>query len=189
MEYSRSNLSWLRRGVVFNFLTPSLDRSRRRRFRLVTPSPYSVSTILQEIWCRLCFGFAPLSLDYVPASPDSEPEEDDSSDKDLAETVESLQTQNALTSFVQPPFIRLSPLAASPSSPPPLVLPSSSRKRSKSPSPPLPPETVTLRARVETLEQHDMVTRDSLRIARDRITLLQLRAVAAKQQATDLQDS
>ncbi|GKD16227.1 hypothetical protein Tco_1205385 [Tanacetum coccineum] len=50
-------------------------------------------------------------------------------------------------------------------------------------------EIVALRARVETLEQQDRVTRDSLRIARGRITRLQLRAVAAEQQATDLQDS
>ncbi|GJV63440.1 hypothetical protein Tco_1474268 [Tanacetum coccineum] len=50
-------------------------------------------------------------------------------------------------------------------------------------------EIMALRARVETLEQQDRVTRDSLRIARGRITRLQLRAVAAEQQATDLQDS
>ncbi|GJS64849.1 hypothetical protein Tco_0679413 [Tanacetum coccineum] len=47
-------------------------------------------------------------------------------------------------------------------------------------------EIVALRARVETLEQQDMVTRDSLRIARDRITQLHIRAVADEQQAIDL---
>ncbi|GJR13231.1 hypothetical protein Tco_1252467 [Tanacetum coccineum] len=137
---------------------------------------------------------APLSPDYVSASPDyspdseldSEPAEDDLLDEDLTETAESLQTQTAFTSFVQPPFIRLSPLTASPSSPPPLLLPSSFLNRSRSPSPPIPLETMTLRARVETLEQQDMVTQDSLRIIRDRITVLQLRAVAAEQQATNL---
>nr|GEU92612.1 hypothetical protein [Tanacetum cinerariifolium] len=50
-------------------------------------------------------------------------------------------------------------------------------------------ENVALRARVETLKQQDRVTQDSLSIARGRITRLQLRAVAAKQQATNLQDS
>ncbi|GJY35508.1 hypothetical protein Tco_0420886 [Tanacetum coccineum] len=81
-------------------------------------------------------------------------------------------------------------------SPPPSLLPFPSRKRSRSPLPSLPPlvspsplplsqlpapppavETVTLRARVGLLEQHDAVTRDSLRIARGRITWSQLRAV------------
>ncbi|GJV95535.1 hypothetical protein Tco_1547112 [Tanacetum coccineum] len=51
------------------------------------------------------------------------------------------------------------------------------------------PEIVALSARVETLEQQNRVTRVSLRIATGRITLLQLRAVAAEQQATDLQES
>ncbi|GJV26622.1 hypothetical protein Tco_1379317 [Tanacetum coccineum] len=49
-------------------------------------------------------------------------------------------------------------------------------------------ETMTLRARVESLEQHDVVTQDSLRIARGRITWLQLRAVYAEQEVTELQD-
>nr|GFB73509.1 hypothetical protein [Tanacetum cinerariifolium] len=48
---------------------------------------------------------------------------------------------------------------------------------------------VTLCARVETLKQDDEVTRDSLRITRSRFTLLQLRVVAAEQQATYLHDS
>nr|GEV19066.1 putative reverse transcriptase domain-containing protein [Tanacetum cinerariifolium] len=52
MESSRSELSRLHPDAVINFLTPSLDRSRWRRFMLVTPSSRSVSTILQEIWCR-----------------------------------------------------------------------------------------------------------------------------------------
>ncbi|GKE64831.1 hypothetical protein Tco_1518992, partial [Tanacetum coccineum] len=50
-------------------------------------------------------------------------------------------------------------------------------------------EIATLRARVETFEQHDEVTRDSLRISKGGITQLQLRAVYAKQQVTDLHDS
>nr|GEW97805.1 hypothetical protein [Tanacetum cinerariifolium]GEW97806.1 hypothetical protein [Tanacetum cinerariifolium]GEX05812.1 hypothetical protein [Tanacetum cinerariifolium] len=86
----------------------------------------------------------------------------------------------------------LPPSVALPNSPPPSLLPSSSRKRSRSPSLPLPPvsspqavssfalaavalactehETVTLCARYETLEQKDTVTRDSLRITKGRIT-------------------
>nr|GEV87780.1 ubiquitin hydrolase [Tanacetum cinerariifolium] len=39
-------------SLVIIFLSPSLDRSRQRHFMLVRPSPPSVSTILQEIWCR-----------------------------------------------------------------------------------------------------------------------------------------
>ncbi|GJZ90972.1 hypothetical protein Tco_0662899 [Tanacetum coccineum] len=50
------------------------------------------------------------------------------------------------------------------------------------------PEIVALSARVKTLEQQNKVTRVSLRIATGRITLLQLRAVVAEQQATDLQE-
>ncbi|GKA44021.1 hypothetical protein Tco_0736745 [Tanacetum coccineum] len=49
-------------------------------------------------------------------------------------------------------------------------------------------ETVTLRAKVESMEQHDVVTRDSLRIARGRITRLQLRAVYVDQEVRELQD-
>nr|GEX84018.1 reverse transcriptase domain-containing protein [Tanacetum cinerariifolium] len=97
-------------------------------------------------------------------------------------------------------------------SPPLLLLPSSSRKRSRSPSPSLPTavppppehiesigddketlcaslayamqETMTLRARVRSLEQHDLVTRESLRIARGRITRSQLQAEYAEQEET-----
>ncbi|GJT47571.1 hypothetical protein Tco_0956286 [Tanacetum coccineum] len=50
-------------------------------------------------------------------------------------------------------------------------------------------ENVALRVKVETLEQHNEVTRDLLKIAKGRITLLQLRAVAAEQQVINLQDS
>ncbi|GJR19949.1 zinc knuckle CX2CX4HX4C containing protein, partial [Tanacetum coccineum] len=49
-------------------------------------------------------------------------------------------------------------------------------------------ETVTLRARVESLEQHDVVTRDSLRTAKGRITRLQVRAVYAEQEASELRE-
>ncbi|GKD65060.1 hypothetical protein Tco_1307168, partial [Tanacetum coccineum] len=105
-------------------------------------------------------------------------------------------------------------------SPPPSLLPSLSRKRSRfpSPSPPPPPlvsssplpspivlpppehiesigddietlcaslasamqEMMTLRVRVGSLEQHDVVTQESLRIARGRITRLQLRVEYAE---------
>ncbi|GKD90400.1 hypothetical protein Tco_1365907, partial [Tanacetum coccineum] len=114
----------------------------------------------------------------------------------------------------------LLPSEISSSSSPPLLLPSSSCKRSRSPSPSLQPsispsplpsqlpaivppklehiesigddietlraslafaiqDMMTLRARVGLLEQHDVVTRDSLRIARGRITRSELRAVYA----------
>nr|GFA05241.1 hypothetical protein [Tanacetum cinerariifolium] len=86
---------------------------------------------------------------------DSEPTESDSPDKDLTETVESLHTQTALTPVVQLPPTRplptsstivlrprkeipLPPSVASPSSLPPSLLPSSSHKRSRLPSPPPP---------------------------------------------------
>ncbi|GJV45510.1 hypothetical protein Tco_1430046 [Tanacetum coccineum] len=145
---------------------------------------------------------APPSPDYVLASPnysldsdlDSDPLEDDSPDGDLNETAESLHTQTVLTSVVHPP----PSLLPSSSSPPPSLFPSSSsRKRSRSPSPLPPPivplsppaqETVTLRARVELLEQHDMVTQDSLRIDMGRITRLQLQAVYAEYEALELRD-
>ncbi|GJR37350.1 hypothetical protein Tco_1213034 [Tanacetum coccineum] len=88
--------------------------------------------------------------------------------------------------------------------PPPSLLPSSSRKRSRSPSPSIPTtvpppsehielvgddietlraslasgmhETMTLRAKVGSLKQHDVVTRESLRITRGGFTRSQLRA-------------
>ncbi|GJX90284.1 putative ribonuclease H-like domain-containing protein [Tanacetum coccineum] len=127
-------------------------------------------------------------------------------------------SKNEDTTLPVPSFARLSPSPAPPSSPPPSLLPSSSRKRSILPSPPLSPvalvalalmdelsperiesveddvetlrarlayaeyENVALRVKVETLEQHNEVTRDLLKIAKGRITLLQLRAVAAEQQ-------
>ncbi|GJV32518.1 hypothetical protein Tco_1392918 [Tanacetum coccineum] len=50
-------------------------------------------------------------------------------------------------------------------------------------------EIATLRARVETVEQQDMVTQDSLMIARDRITLLQISLGAAQIDITDLLES
>nr|GEZ78418.1 hypothetical protein [Tanacetum cinerariifolium] len=99
------------------------------------------------------------SPDYSPDSDsDSEPIESDSRDKDLTETVESLHTQTALTPVVQLPPTRplptssaivlrprkeipLPPSVASPFSLPPSLLPSSSHKRSRLPSPP-PPSVV-----------------------------------------------
>nr|GEV77861.1 hypothetical protein [Tanacetum cinerariifolium] len=104
-----------------------------------------------------------------------------------------------------PPLSSTPSLLASSSSLPPSLLPSSSRKRPRSPSPSPPPappppppehiesvgddietlrtslasamqETMTLRARVGLLEQHNVVTRDSLRIARGMITRSELRA-------------
>nr|GEW46132.1 hypothetical protein [Tanacetum cinerariifolium] len=51
VESSMSDLSQLRPDAVTNSLTLSLERSRGCRFMLATPSPHSVSTIIQEIWC------------------------------------------------------------------------------------------------------------------------------------------
>nr|GEV04821.1 DNA-directed DNA polymerase [Tanacetum cinerariifolium] len=51
-ELEPSNLIRLPPDAVANSLTPSLEKSRRRRFMLATLSPHHVSTILQEIWCR-----------------------------------------------------------------------------------------------------------------------------------------
>nr|GEV49900.1 hypothetical protein [Tanacetum cinerariifolium] len=44
-------LSQPRPDAVTRFLTSSLDRSRRRRFMLVTSSPRAVYIDLQDIWC------------------------------------------------------------------------------------------------------------------------------------------
>ncbi|GJX82319.1 hypothetical protein Tco_0331800 [Tanacetum coccineum] len=96
------------------------------------------------------------------------------------------------------------------SSPPSLLTSSSSPPPSLLPSSPLPPppehiesigddiktlhasltsamqETMTLHARVGLLEQHDVVTRESLRIARGRITRSQLRAEYVEQEVIEL---
>ncbi|GKF42467.1 hypothetical protein Tco_0125809, partial [Tanacetum coccineum] len=108
-------------------------------------------------------------------------------------------------------------LLPSSSPPSPSLLPSSSGKRSRSPSPsppltavPPPPEhiesvgndiktmraslasamqeTMTPLARVGSLEQHDMVTRESLRITRGRLTRSQLRAEYAEQEVRELRE-
>ncbi|GKF89583.1 hypothetical protein Tco_0263546 [Tanacetum coccineum] len=65
-------------------------------------------------------------------------------------------------------------LLTSSSSPPPLLLPHL--------------ETMTLRARVRSLEHHDVVTRESLRIERGRITRSQLRVEYAKQEVRKLRE-
>nr|GEU34537.1 hypothetical protein [Tanacetum cinerariifolium] len=49
-------------------------------------------------------------------------------------------------------------------------------------------EKMTLRARVGSLEQHDVVTRESLRIARARITWSQLRVEYAEQEVKELRE-
>nr|GEV81129.1 putative reverse transcriptase domain-containing protein [Tanacetum cinerariifolium] len=51
MESSRSNLSRLHPDAAINFMTSSLDRSRRRRFMPAMPSLRFVCTSLQGIWC------------------------------------------------------------------------------------------------------------------------------------------
>ncbi|GKD26832.1 hypothetical protein Tco_1233046 [Tanacetum coccineum] len=49
-------------------------------------------------------------------------------------------------------------------------------------------ETMTLRAKVRLLKQHDMVTQELLRIARDRITWSQLRVEYAEQKVKELRE-
>ncbi|GKD46316.1 hypothetical protein Tco_1270961 [Tanacetum coccineum] len=79
--------------------------------------PYIILSYSEDEDATLTIVFAPLSLDYVSASPDYsldsdsdfKPAEDDSSDEDLTKTVESLQTQTALTPVVQPPPTRSLP--------------------------------------------------------------------------------
>nr|GEV22675.1 hypothetical protein [Tanacetum cinerariifolium] len=119
---------------------------------------------------------------------------DDSSDDVLSETAEaeSPSTYHPLLPSEIPSLSSPPSLLTSLSSPPPSLLPSISHKRSRSPSPllaslvsPSPPPTAvppplehiesvgynieTLSARVRSLEQHDVVTRESLRIAICRI--------------------
>ncbi|GKE70688.1 reverse transcriptase domain-containing protein, partial [Tanacetum coccineum] len=107
-------------------------------------------------------------------------------------------------------------LLTSSSSPPPSLLPSSSHKRSRSPSPSLPTivpplpkhiesvgddietldaslalamkETMTLRAKFGSIEQHDVITRESLRITRGRLTRSHLRAEYAEQEVRELRE-
>ncbi|GKE37480.1 hypothetical protein Tco_1460885 [Tanacetum coccineum] len=100
--------------------------------------------------------------------------------------------------------------------PPPSLLPSSSHKRSRSPSPSLPTtvppppdhiesvgddietlhaslalsmkETMTLRVKFGSIEQNDVITRESLRITRGRLTRSHLRAEYAEQEVRELQE-
>ncbi|GKB05658.1 retrovirus-related pol polyprotein from transposon TNT 1-94 [Tanacetum coccineum] len=53
VDDSRSSLSRPRPDAVARSLTPSLDRSRRRRFRPATSSPRSVNNTSLWIWCRI----------------------------------------------------------------------------------------------------------------------------------------
>ncbi|GKF89844.1 hypothetical protein Tco_0263807, partial [Tanacetum coccineum] len=105
----------------------------------------------------------------------SKPVGDDSPNEDQTEAAESLHTQTALTPVVQPPPIRplptssaivllprqeipLPPSTTSPSSPLPSLLPSSTQDDVETLHAILASakqETVTLHARVETLEQHN----------------------------------
>ncbi|GJU00468.1 hypothetical protein Tco_1110806 [Tanacetum coccineum] len=149
---------------------------------------------------------------------------DDSSDKDLSETTESLHTQTASTSVVHPPPTQPIPTipafdrrprkeisvplgyraamdrwrAASPSTLSPSPLPSPPPEHIKSVGDDIETlraslasamqEMMTLRARVGSSEQHDVVTRESLRIARGRITRSQLRVEYAKQEVRKLRE-
>ncbi|GJS00758.1 hypothetical protein Tco_0317266 [Tanacetum coccineum] len=138
---------------------------------------------------------------------------DDSSNEDLSET-----TKTASPSTCHPPLPSKIPSLSSP----PSLLPSLSRKRFGSPSPPLPSsvsplpppivvpspsehtesigddietlranltsamqEIMTLHARVGSLEQHDVITLESLRIIRGRLTRSQLQAEYAKQEVRE----
>ncbi|GJY43700.1 hypothetical protein Tco_0431913 [Tanacetum coccineum] len=153
---------------------------------------------------------------------------DDSSDENMSETAKSLHTQTASTSVRTASPSTCHPLLSSEipslSSPPsllpssslpsPLLLPSSSRKKSRSPLPSPPPtavsplehiesvgndietlrtslafamhETMTPRARVGSLEQNNVVTRESLRITKGRLTRSQLQAEYVEQEVREL---
>ncbi|GJX72827.1 hypothetical protein Tco_0311422 [Tanacetum coccineum] len=54
IESSRSDMSQLRPDAVVNFLTPSLDRTRRRRFMPTTPSPRSFPNWLVLLIMMTC---------------------------------------------------------------------------------------------------------------------------------------
>ncbi|GJX16741.1 hypothetical protein Tco_0217573 [Tanacetum coccineum] len=141
---------------------------------------------------------------------------DDSSDEDLTAMNRWRAASPSTYHLLLPSEIPLS------TSSPPSLLPSSSRKRSRLPSPSLsssvsPPPTavpppkhiesdgddiatprasltsamqemMTLRARVGSLEQHDVVTRESLRIMRGRFTWSQLQAEYAEQEVRELRE-
>ncbi|GJZ26735.1 hypothetical protein Tco_0570988 [Tanacetum coccineum] len=170
-------------------------------FIILSDSDDEVTTLLVR--------HAPLSPDYVPASldysPDSDshskPTKDYLSDEDLTKTFKSPHTQIDLT-LIYIAFTSTTPLAAVP--PPPLehiesVGDDIETLRARLTSAEL--ETVTLRARVESLEQYDGVTRDlvtgfsgdrqtrdfrAAQSSRD-VEALHARAEAAEQQAEALQ--
>nr|GEX00778.1 hypothetical protein [Tanacetum cinerariifolium] len=137
---------------------------------------------------------------------------DDSSDEDLSETTESLHTQTASTLVVHLPPTR--PLSSSPAfarrpgkeiSMPLGYKAAMNQWRFASPSTHIESirddietlcaslasamqETMTFRARVGSLEEHNVVTQESLKIARGMITRSRLRAEYAEQEVRELQE-
>ncbi|GKC35199.1 putative reverse transcriptase domain-containing protein, partial [Tanacetum coccineum] len=71
----RSSLSQPRPDAIIRSLTPSLDRSRRRRFMPVTPSPRSVNNTSSWIWCSHAPDFsttcAHIAESRIPANASS----------------------------------------------------------------------------------------------------------------------
>ncbi|GJY29409.1 hypothetical protein Tco_0405176 [Tanacetum coccineum] len=139
---------------------------------------------------------------------------DDSSDEDLSETSESLHTQTTSTSVVHPPSTRPLPTSLalpvdrerrsrchyaieSPLPSPPIEIPSPLEhvksvgddiETLRASLPFTIQETMTLHDRIGLFEQHDVITRDSLRIARGRITLSELQVVYAEQEVRELRE-
>ncbi|GJU50994.1 hypothetical protein Tco_1220549 [Tanacetum coccineum] len=119
---------------------------------------------------------------------------DDSSDEDLSETAELLHTQTDSTLVVHPPPTRPLPTSH--------AFVCRPRKRKEilmrlgyraamdqwRVAHHHPPEMMTLHAKVRSLEQHDVVTRKSLRIARGRITLSPLRAKYIEHEVRELRE-
>nr|GEY74515.1 hypothetical protein [Tanacetum cinerariifolium] len=137
---------------------------------------------------------APSSLDYVPDSLDYSPDSDldpnfskgDSLNEDVIKTTETPHTHIASTSVLHP----LPSLLSSSSSPPSSLLPLSSSPSSSLRSPSLLPLFSYKRPRLPSPLplQHDVVTRGSLRISRDRITRLYLRAMYAELEVKELRE-
>ncbi|GJX11331.1 hypothetical protein Tco_0201190 [Tanacetum coccineum] len=143
--------------------------------------PFIILSNSEDEVTTLLVRSAPLSPDYVSASPDYSPYSNSDS-----EPIENYSPDEHLTETALTPFVQL---------PPTRPLPTSSAIRSRSPSPPpvaalSPPLLAAVSPpppeRIESLnDDQDEVTRDSLRITIGRITRLQLRAVAAEQQIGD----
>ncbi|GJS58125.1 hypothetical protein Tco_0652909 [Tanacetum coccineum] len=118
---------------------------------------------------------------------------DDSSDQDMSYKAAMNRWRAALSSTCHPLLLSEIPSLSSPpslltsSSLPPSLLPSSSQTLRASLASAM-QEMMTPRARVGSLKQHDMVTRESLRITRGRLTRSQLRSEYAEQEVRELRE-